>query len=250
MKKSSFAVYCLCAIVTLVIFAHCKKSGNTTTSTTTPTQTCQITGIQQTVGSQNTILSYDNQNRLISWHTSYINGSGATQQESEAFQYGPGYVVTTLVTAITIKDSLVLNSDGSISSDYFSDAVTTGLTTYSYSSNGELLTSVATSSGDSSPKTTIYSWANGDMVATSYGGTFSYDSTKKSVQGDETQLTQLLQYGTGAWTTKVAHQLTSEFIGFTVGYAYTYDSTGKVTSLTTQAAGSPSATQNFTYQCQ
>jgi YD repeat-containing protein len=263
MKKISLSASCLCAIVVVTTFSRCEKSGGTattsdttttrTTTTSTPAQTCQITGFSQAATSQTSAqtytLGYDNQNRLTSWHLSYTASNGTPENQSEAFQYGAGYVLTTWVTAITTNDSLVLNSDGSISADYFSDKLSTGLTKYTYSSNGELLTSVAASSTNSTIKTTVYTWSNGDMVATSNEGAFSYDSTKKSVQGDETQLTQLLQYGTGAWTTKVAHQLTSENIGFAVQYAYAYDSAGKVTSLTTQAAGVPTTTQIFTYDC-
>jgi YD repeat-containing protein len=259
MKKMSFAACFFCAVTVIAMFSRCSKSGSsmavsdstTTTKTTTPAPTCELTGITHATPAQTYTLGYDDQNRLTSWHLTYtVAGTSTVQQQSKAFQYGTDYVIVTWVGPINSEDSLVLNSDGGISADYFSDATTTAVSKYTYTSNGELLTSTNTQNGTTSAPT-IYTWENGDLAANSYGATFSYDTTKKAVTGEENQLDQLLQFGTNAWTIKNTHVLTSEFIGFTENYSYTYDSTGKITSLTNVSPSDNTTTvQNFTYACQ
>jgi YD repeat-containing protein len=260
MKKLSLTACFLSAATVIAMFSNCSKSAGTTATTdstkttttttiTTPVPTCDLTGITQG-NAQTYTLGYDDQHRLTSWHGTFtIAGTNNVEQQSEAFEYGTNYVIATWVGPVTTIDSLVLNSDGSISADYFSDATTSAVTKYTYTSNGELLTSTHTQDGTTSaPK--IYTWENGDLATTSYGATFNYDTTKKVVTGDENQLTQLLQFGTNAWTIRNTHVLTSEFIGFTETYSYTYDSTGKITSLTNVSPSDNTTTvQSFTYAC-
>ena len=242
MKK--LLINTLLLVIVIGTFSRCKKSSGASNQTN---NSCPITAVdrQSITDTIHWTFTYDGQNRLVS--NRQINSLSGIPEEM-TFQYGTGYLITTFVVQGTgYEDSLVLNSNGSVNTDYHIATNSTYFTRYAYSSDNELLQTTTTVPSNNESFTTVYTWANGDMIASSDGFTYTYDSTKKTQTGDWWQTQQYIQYGDGAWTIKNTHlQTGSNYTnGTPLKYTYDYDSKGRITSV---AYGSQ-ATQLYTYAC-
>lgn len=225
------------ALLALLLSPSCgKKSSHT--------PTCQIiTVTDQTTTTTTFNINYDNSGRVSTEQV--VSGSTVT---NKVFTYiGNTEIMTSASSTNYSTDSITLNSDGLIVSDYYKDNFPAdAMSTINTYSGTELQKQIVTM-GNNAPQTATYTWSNGDMVASSGSPsiTYSYNS-KASEEGDYWQIIQLINYG--ASFIKTAHQL--------AGYAYTnnieninytYDNTGKVTGVTGTAGAS---VENISYQYQ
>ncbi len=223
------------ALTCLFLSPSCsKKSGSAA-------QTCQIITITDQNGASSTTynITYNNAGQISTEQFS-IGGTA----NSRVFTYiGNTEMITATGGAVPITDSITLNSDGLIQSDYNTNQSNITATTYTYSGT-EVQKAVQVVNGGA-PTTTIYSFTNGDLTSSSgsSSGTYTYN-TKASEAGDYWQIIQLLNYG--AFFVKNAHQLAGYQVGPTVeNVNYTYDNTGKITAVT---GTSGAAVENITYQ--
>jgi YD repeat-containing protein len=100
------------------------------------------------------------------------------------------------------------------------------------------------------PISSTYTFTNGDNTLSSSGpsqDTLAYDSSKLAVPGNLDQFFQLLNYG--AMYIQNKHLLISSRHGALVTYAYTFNSDGNISSVTTTVNGVNSGTLNYTYEC-
>jgi len=225
------------AILSLFLSPSCSKKSNS------HTQTCQIITVTDQYGTSTTTynITYDNNNRIST--EQYTSSGTAT---SRVFTYlGNTVIVATTAGTVNARDSLTINSDGLIASDYYSDNNSNSSNTiYTYSGT-EVLKSVLTQ-GANPPTTSTYTWTNGDMTAANQNGTnstYTYN-TKASQSGDYWQIVQLVNFG--GFFVRTAHQLAGYQTGTTIeNINYTYDNTGKITNVT----GTQNTTvENITYQ--
>jgi hypothetical protein len=233
--KTAFPLLII-AILSLFVTPSCSKKS----SSTTPT--CQIITVTDQLGTSTTIynITYNNAGQIS---TEQYNQSGTAY--SRVFTYiGSQEIMTTSGGASTITDSMTINSDGFIESDYQTDGSSQTVTNYTYSGN-ELQKSVSVTNGGT-PSTTTYSCTNGDLTSGNVNGeaaTYTYNTTA-SEEGDYWYIAQLINYG--GFIVKTAHQLTGFELGTTIeNVSYTYDNTGKITALT---GTSGSTVENITYQ--
>ncbi|HET6253467.1 MAG TPA: hypothetical protein VFE32_05315 [Puia sp.] len=225
------------AILSLFLAPSCsKKSSN-------PAQTCRIVTISDQIGTSTTVynISYNNSGKI-----STEQYSQNSTNYSRVFTYiGNTEIMTTSDGTTTITDSITLNGNGMIESDYATDGTNTDVTTYTYSGT-ELQKSVEVLDGGT-PTTSTYTWTNGDLTGASLSGsqsgTYSYNS-KASEAGDYWQIVQLVNYG--AVFVRTTHQLSGYQAGTTVeNVNYTYDNTGKITAV---AATTGANVENISYQ--
>ncbi|HUB61206.1 MAG TPA: hypothetical protein VL978_10910 [Puia sp.] len=229
------ALFCL----SLSLVPACsKKSGS-------PAQTCQIITVTDQLGTATTTynITYNNSGQIST--EQYASGG---VNYTRVFTYlGSTEMISTSDGTSTVTDSITLNSDGLIVSDYNTYSSNVTVTTYTYSGT-ELQKEVQVQNGGT-PSTTTFTWTNGDVTGSSSGSgssTYSYN-TKASAVGDYWSIVQLINYG--ASFVKTAHQLTGYQVGTTVeNVNYTYDNTGKITGLT-GTSGSTVETIGYQYTC-
>lgn len=177
----------------------------------------------------------------MSW-IEILKQNSVTTTSGQIFRYGVGYVLVGYIngTDTSTLDSLVLNSNGRIREHWRPGS--DQLWTYTYASNGEVLqrTESRPQQPAISPHTTVFNWSNGDLVNTSDGDVYTYDTTKKVAPGDNWMVVMLEEYGNMAYTIKNAHMQTSEDHD---NFTYVYDASGKVISYAT------TATSLITYTC-
>lgn len=232
----------LAAAISLLISPSCgkKSSGNTSP--------CQIVSITDQNATRTIYdITYDSTGRIS---TEQFVSNGVTT--NRVFTYrGSTVLKATSAGAFASLDSITLNRDGMIVSDYYSDNTDSTSSMVNTYSGLEVQSQVLTA-GSGAPQTTSFIWNLGDMDYSSVGsganssGTYSYnDSTSKA--GDYWQLIQLLNYG--AIYLKTTHQLTGYQYGSTdIGFSYQYDNTGKITVLTAVENGNVESI-NYQYTC-
>ena len=237
MRFLSFVFFC--SIMTL--FVSCKKSSSSAS-------VCKIAAIQYDDG-QSYSFTYDGQGRLQT--EKYVNSTSYT---NISFQYGTNLVVKVSTDQLgnTSKDSLFLNSDGSVAKDLFSRPSDSDKAVYTYSSGSEVqYESYQSYSTTVSPVYYYnYTFANGDMTIDGSGGTYTYYPDEPYQVGDYTELSQFEQYGAGNFVTKSTHLVKSmsNRPGENVTFAYNFDKTGKITSI--QLGGSATGEIDIIYACQ
>jgi hypothetical protein len=225
------------AIVSLFVSPSCSKKSSSSA------QTCQIITVTDQEGTNSTIynITYNNQGKIS---TEQYNQNSTPY--SRVFTYiGSTEIMTTTGGASTITDSITLNSNGMIESDYETDGTNVSITTYTYSGT-EVQKSVNVTNGGA-PLTSTFTWTNGDLTGGSLSGsgtaTYTYN-TKASEAGDYWSIVQLVNYG--ATFVQSAHQLAGYQVGTTIeNVNYTYDNTGKITEVTGTTG---SDVENITYQ--
>jgi hypothetical protein len=227
------------AMVSLFVSPSCSKKSSS------PAQTCQIITVSDQIGSSTTVynLTYNNAGQIS---TAQYNQNSTAY--SRVFTYiGSTEIMVTSGGSSTITDSMTLNSDGFIQSDYQTDGTNLTVTDYTYS-GAELQKSVSTTNGGT-PTTSTYSWTNGDLTSGNDNGTtatYTYNTTA-SETGDYWYIAQLINYG--GFIVKTAHQLTGYQVGTSIeNVNYTYDNTGKITGLT-GTSGSTVETITYQYSC-
>jgi len=192
---------------------------------------CQLITISDVNGSTTTTynLTYNNEGKISTLQS--ISGSTTT---SKVFTYSGNVIFVTTTysgSANQTTDSIVVNSAGLITSDQNRSGTNQSLTTYTYSGN-QLLKSILQNNSNP-PVTTTYTFTNGDLTGSTDGtttSTYSYNTSKTSVQGDYFQLVQLIQYGASFVIN--SHQIIGYQVGSTIeNITYTYDNTGKITGL-------------------
>jgi|GEM_PF-2026804 hypothetical protein len=231
------------AIACLFVSPSCSKKS----SNPNPSQTCQIITVTDQNGTTATTyhLTYNNAGQ-ISTEKYSIGGVVYTR----VFTYtGNTEIMTTLGGPAPITDSITLNSDGLIQSDYYSEAYNRIVTTYTYS-GAEVQTMITRANDGSTPDTTTYTWTNGDLTGSTLSGsgtTFYTYYITASEPGDYWSVIQLIN--NGGYFLKTVHQLASNQLGSTiVSINYTYDNTGKVTLVSVTNGGNVE-TFSFQYAC-
>lgn len=228
--------YLMISLMGLFISPSCSKKS----SSSTPS--CQIVTVTDQLGTTTTTynITYDNSNRIST--EQYVSNGVTTNQ---VFTYiGNTEIMSTSNGTTDTQDSITLNSDGLIVSDYYSSSSGgSSVTTYTYS--GTELQKAVLTSGTNPPQTTTYTWSNGDVVSSTGSPNITYSyNTKATEIGDYWQVIQLINYG--ATFIKTAHQLAGYQYNSTVeNINYTYDNTGKITAVT---GTSGSDVENITYQ--
>lgn len=139
-------------------------------------------------------------------------------------------VYTTISNSPVITiDSIMTNSDGLMVSDLKLSGGDTTRTTFTYS--GTQVQKIVTQNNSDPVITTTTTFVNGDLVSSSDGSSYVYDTGKPAAAGDYFQIVQLL--ATGVPFIKSAHQMVVYSTGSSLSNAsYTYDNTGKITGLT------------------
>jgi hypothetical protein len=157
--------------------------------------------------------------------------------------FGSIEMMATTNGTTTVTDSITLNSDGLILSDYNTNQTNITVTTYTYSGT-EVQKAVVVVNGGA-PTTTIYNFTNGDLTSTSGSPAITYSyNAKASETGDYWQIIQLINYG--ALFVKTAHQLAGfSYTGTVENINYTYDNTGKITTVTGTSGAN---VENISYQ--
>src|SRR5580692_10548168 len=163
------------AALCLFISPSCsKKSGS-------PAQTCQIITVTDQQGTSTTTynITYNNAGQIS---TEQYTLSGVPY--NRVFTYiGNIEMMATSNGTTTVTDSITLNSDGLILSDYNTDQTNISVTTYTYSGT-ELQKAVSVVNGGA-PTTTTYTFANGDLTASTGSPNITYSyNTKASESGD------------------------------------------------------------------
>jgi len=228
-----------CSALTLLV--SCKKTGSSAS-------VCKIAAIQYDDG-ESYSFTYDAQGRLQS--EKYVNSTGYTNMN---FQYGTNLAVRVSTDELgnSWKDSLFINSDGSVAKDLFSRPSDSDKAAYTYGSGSEVqYESYQSYSTTVSPVYYYnYTFANGDMTIDGAGDTYTYYTDEPYQVGDYTQLTQFEEYGVGNFVTKSAHLVKSmsNRPGENVTFAYNFDKTGKITSI--QLGGSATEEIDIIYACQ
>lgn len=246
MNNIRFAVNGISFFLLIVLFSRCHKNGHPVSSQSD--SSCLIAAIYNAYSnsSSTTTYTYDDQHRLISWNQLSPQGPLNMPITGRSFRYGPGYILVTVTAgadASSGPDSLVLNPDGTVSEHYQAWSQTGGiLWKYIYASNGEVAQRIESIPHRNPPysDTTFFRWSNGDLMYSTDGNAYTYDTTKKVALGDQWMITTLNEYGNMAYTIKNAHlQTSADGIKFT----YVYDASGKIIS-----DGNP-ATYLITYTC-
>src|SRR5580700_1110316 len=136
----------LIAMVSLFVSPSCSKKSSS------PAQTCQIITVSDQLGSSTTVynITYNNAGQIS---TAQYNQNSTAY--SRVFTYiGSTEIMVTSGGGSTITDSMTLNSDGFIESDYQTDGTNLTVTNYTYSGT-ELQKSVSTTNGGT-PTTSTY----------------------------------------------------------------------------------------------
>lgn len=223
------------AILSLFVSPSCSKKSSS------PAQTCQIITVtdQQGTGSTTYNVTYNNAGQIS---TEQYSISGVAY--NRVFTYiGNIEMLSTSDGTTTVIDSITLNSDGLILSDYNTNQSNITVTTYTYSGT-EVQKAVQVVNGGA-PTTTVYTFTNGDLTNSTGSPSITYTyNTKASEAGDYWQIVQLIDYG--ASFVKTAHQLAGyAYTGAVENVNYTYDNTGKITEVT---GTSGTSVENITYQ--
>jgi hypothetical protein len=230
--------FTLVVLLCLFLTPSCSKKSS-------PAQVCQIITVTDQSGSSTTTynITYNNAGQ-ISTEQYAISGTNYNR----VFTYiGSTEMISTSDGTSIVTDSITLNSDGLIATDYNTNGTNVTVTTNTYSGT-ELQKQVEVLNGGT-PSTTTFTWTNGDVTSgsTSSGNsTYTYN-TKASENGDYWSIVQLINYGSPF--VKTAHQL----IGYQVGTSvenvnYTYDNTGKITEVT-GTTGSNVENISYQYSC-
>lgn len=234
-NRSPFA---LVALLCLFLSPSCSKKSS-------PAPVCQIITVSDQLGATTTTynITYNNAGQIS---TEQYSSGGINY--NRVFTYiGSTEMIATSDGTNTITDSITLNSDGLVVSDYNTFQTTVSVTTYTYSGT-ELQKEVQVVNGGT-PATTTFTWANGDLTSGSSSGgnsTYSYN-TKSSESGDYWSIIQLINYGSSF--VRTTHQLTGYQVGLTVeNVNYTYDNAGKITAVT-GTAGSSIESIGYQYSC-
>lgn len=252
MNNIRFTVNGISCFLLIVLFSRCHKNGHRASSQND--SSCLVATVYDVINGNttNTTFDYDDQRRLISWNETFSQPVSASTITGQTFRYGTGYVIYTMIYGTALSstfDSLVLNSDSSVSEHYAdlsfnSSSPNTAevLWKYTYSNNGEVLQ--RTHSYIHQPgtplQTTYFTWSNGDLISTTDGNTYTYDTTRKVVLGDSWVVGMLSEYGNVAHTIRNTHMQISNG---TAHYSYIYDASGKVISY------GNTATSLITYTC-
>jgi len=227
------------SLLSLCVSPSCSKKS----SSSTPV--CQIVTITDQQGTTTTTynLAYDNSGRIS---TEQFVSNGVTT--NQVFTYiGNTEIMSSSNGTGDSQDSITLNSDGLIASDYYSNSSGgNSVTTYTYS--GTELQKAVLTSGANPPQTTVYTWSNGDVVSSSGTPSITYSyNTKASETGDYWYIIQLINYGSSF--IKTAHQLAGyQYTSTVENINYTYDNTGKITTVT-GTTGANVETINYQYTC-
>lgn len=233
-------------ITLLIVTAGCIFLSLSCSKKSSNKQTCQIVTVTDVVSSNTPTtynITYDNSGRISTEETS--DGSTST---SRVFTYiGSTEIMTSTSGSATTTDSIIINSDGLMAADYYTDPTTKAVTTYTYNGT-ECIKAVYVANGGA-PQTTTLTWTNGDLTSLSDGSntsTYTYN-TKTTVQGDYFQIVQLVNYG--AVFIRNTHQVVAFQSGGSItNFNYTYDNTGKITALS-GTAGSNVESISYQYTC-
>jgi hypothetical protein len=230
--------FSLVALLCLFLTPSCSKKSS-------PAQVCQIITVTDQNGSSTTTynITYNNAGQISTEQYSI-----GTTNYNRVFTYiGGTEMIATSDGTTTVADSITLNSDGLIVSDYNTNGVSVTVTTNTYSGS-ELQKQVVTPSGGA-PSTTTFTWTNGDVTGGASGSgnsTYTYN-TKASENGDYWSIVQLINYGSSF--VKTAHQLTGYQVGTSLeNVNYTYDNTGKITEVT-GTTGTNVENISYQYSC-
>ena len=172
---------------------------------------------------------------------------GTTQK---TFTYGDSSIfVTTTVSGAVETDSVRVNADGFMISDFNRNGSDSSVTTYTYDATGSLSSSYSITNY-SNPIQTQANYTNGDLTSMISGSDttiYAYNEDKLYMTGDYFQVIQLLN--NPAPTIKNTHQLGSYAEGATsYNITYTYDNTGKISSMTL-SKGTNAQTLGYQYSC-
>jgi hypothetical protein len=227
--------FTLVVLLCLFLTPSCSKKSS-------PAPVCQIITVTDAQGTGSTIynITYSNSGQISTEQYS----SGGTNYNRVFTYIGSTEMIATSDGTNTVTDSITLNSDGLIVSDYNTNQSNITVTTNTFSGS-ELQKQVVVQNGGT-PSTTTFTWTNGDVTSgsTSSGNsTYTYN-TKASENGDYWSIVQLINYGSSF--IKTVHQLAGYQVGTSVeNVNYTYDNTGKITEVTGTTG---SNVENITYQ--
>jgi hypothetical protein len=240
-KMKSTLLNCAALLILLTQLPACSKKSSSSSST--PTNSCKLTGINvaSANGLETCSITYNSDGKV-----STVIQSSSSSTLTATYTYSGNIILMTTsgyTNGDVVTDSVVVNSYGLMLSDLTRNMFDTSLTTYTYAGT-EVASSIFQEAGQPSSATT-YTFTNGDLTGSGPDETFAYNDTP-SAQGDYIQLIQLLTFA--APYIKNAHQcISSTANGVTSNYNYTYDSTGKITQLV--MTGSENATVNYSYDC-
>ncbi|MBN9381941.1 MAG: hypothetical protein J0H74_14330 [Chitinophagaceae bacterium] len=211
----------------ITMTAACSKKGSSNSQ-----NHCKISSIADSALGQSSAAYYITYND---------NGQVAAIQQGggkmlKTFTYTNNLVVvkTTASGALQSTDSILLNSNGFMTSRVSTDGTNRDVQTFSYSANGQIQ-SITSQRNGNTPAITVYQFTNGDAAGSSDGSSYSYYTDKPYAAGDYFQVSQILNYG--AYYIKNAHLLKTFQSGATnVNFTYTFDTGGKIVSLVSISA--------------
>jgi hypothetical protein len=227
----------LMAVLITAVLASCKKDS-------TPQPICRIITITPSGGGTLLYnLSYNSDGKLST--SSY--GSNTT-----TFSYVGNTIIETTTNggAFGSKKTVTLNANGLASNVKTENNVAGTVwdnTVYEYSGT-ELIKSTNTNSAGDPAGISTFTWSGGNMVSITSGSStsaISYYTDKPSQTGDYLSVLQLL-FGFDLY--RVKNAIKSSVSGSsTTSYSYTFDTDGKITSVS--VTGNSTTTLTYQYQC-
>ncbi|MBA3829631.1 MAG: hypothetical protein H0X33_11890 [Taibaiella sp.] len=237
-------------LLTVLLFAACKKSTNNTPAT----HSCVISSIQDSSKDLDvnvkTVLTYDVNGKLIR------TAATGTQNTTRIFQYFGTSMITISVSQsgmISEIDTVTLNANGYIATLQRFSAGSPPLyitSSFYYGANNEVSSEVDYDS-HGNVDSLAYSWANGDLLNS--GDPFvpvryTYDTTTAARDGDWFLTQQKLTYGALYAPTK--HMIRSVGVGHNAPlyFFYTINDSARVVSYNTYIGSSVQVT-TYHYTC-
>ncbi len=227
----------LIAVIITVAFASCKKDNP-------PKPVCRIITITPSSGGALPYnLSYNTDGKLVT----SSHGTSIT-----TFSYSANTIIqsTTNGGVFGSKETITLNAYG-LASNVRTETNVAGTiwsnTLYEYS-GAELIKSTDTNSAGDPVDISTFTWSGGNIVSITSGSstsTLAYYTDKPAQTGDYFSLLQLL-FGFDIYRVKNAIKSSTDGSSAT-NISYTYDTDGKIASITVTGNGTSSI--NYQYQC-
>jgi hypothetical protein len=182
-KMKSILLYCAALLILLTQMPACSKKSSSSPSTAA--NSCKLTGINAVGGNalETCSITYNSDGKV----SGIVQSSpGSTLTMTYAYS---GNVIMMTTSGYTngdvVTDSVVVNSDGLMLSDFERNIFDTSLTTYTYA--GTEVASSIFQQGGQAPSATTFTFSNGDLTGTGTTDTATYND-KPSAPGDYFQI--------------------------------------------------------------
>lgn len=234
-----------CPLALLLVLAGCKPGDSDPIPTI---KSCQLATIAEP-GIERQI-SYDAEGRIAS-----ISNTSSTPG-SDKYQYFGNYAIIQRASFLGVpaKDSITWNTAGLMTTRHAAAVSNPSFwyhQDFSYNAGNELQSIITYSSSSPSPSTQTFTWKEGDLLATSYGETFEYDTSKLAEPGDLFSFRNLTQEG---WpTVRTRHLPVAHISGSSRGMIqYSRDAKGRIEKMEIMYVNGYGAKRSvgYSYHCQ